>query len=294
MTDTPLGPSLEALIAVALAEDLDERGDVTALATVPEGARFAGAFVAREAGVAAGTAVIPVTYAALDGDVSVDLLVSDGEALSPGAVLARVAGPARSVLTGERTALNLLTHLCGVATVTRGFVAAVAGTTAVIRDTRKTLPGLRALQKAAVLAGGGANHRRSLSDGILVKDNHVAAAGGVAAAAAAALAAADASEVQVEVDDLDELTQALEAGARSILLDNFTLADLREAVARCAAVEGGVFVEASGGVTLETVPAIAATGVDAIAIGALTHSVPALDIGLDLALQGGEPDAAGR
>jgi nicotinate-nucleotide pyrophosphorylase (carboxylating) len=286
-----IAASRDAVIARALAEDLDERGDVTALATVPEGATFSGAVVAREPGVAAGIAVVAATYTALDEAVAVEPLVEDGEELSAGAVLARVRGPARSVLTGERTALNLLGHLCGVATLTRAYVDAAAGTRTVIRDTRKTLPGLRALQKAAVVAGGGVNHRRSLSDAILVKDNHVAAAGGVAEATAAALAAAGVDSVQVEVDDLDELAAALDAGARSVLADNFPLADLREAVERCRAAGDDVFIEASGRVTLELVPAIAATGVDAIAVGALTHSVRALDVGLDLAL-GGERRAA--
>ncbi len=293
MTGTAWDGSIESVIAIALAEDLDERGDVTALATVPADAVFEGRFVARQRGVAAGLDVIAVTYAAVDPAVRVTPVVRDGDALEPGAVLATVRGPARSVLTGERTALNLLGHLCGVATATRAYVDAVAGTRAVIRDTRKTLPGLRALQKAAVVAGGGVNHRRSLSDGILIKDNHVAAAGGVGAATRAALAAAGVAAVQVEVDDLDELEEALAAGARNVLVDNFSSADLRSAVARCAEVEGGVFLEASGGVTLETVAEIAATGVDAIAIGALTHSVAALDIGLDLD-SGGDGDAPGR
>ena len=285
--------SLESVIALALAEDLDERGDVTAASTVPEQARFSGRFVARQPGVAAGVAAIAATYAQVDPAVTVEPVARDGDPLEPGSVVATVSGPARSVLTGERTALNLLGHLCGVATTTRAYVRAVGGSSAVVRDTRKTLPGLRALQKAAVVAGGGTNHRRSLSDGVLVKDNHVAAAGGVAAATRAALAAAGAGSVQVEVDDLGELDEALAAGARSVLVDNFAIPDLRAAVARCAAVEGGVFLEASGGVTLDTVAEIAATGVDAIAVGALTHSVPALDIGLDLD-PGGERDAAGR
>jgi nicotinate-nucleotide pyrophosphorylase (carboxylating) len=276
-------PTIDDVIALALGEDLDDRGDVTVQATVPAGTRFRAAVVARERGVAAGLAAVEATYRQVDPEVAVSLRAADGDAVEAGQVLAEVEGPARSVLTGERTALNVLGHLSGVATATRAYVAAVAGTAAVIRDTRKTLPGLRALQKAAVAAGGGTNHRRSLSDGILVKDNHVAAAGGVGAAAAAALAAAGVEAVQVEVDDLVELDEALAAGVRSVLLDNFALADLREAVARCRGRDEAVFVEASGGVTLDTVAAIAATGVDAIAVGALTHSVRSLDVGLDLA-----------
>jgi nicotinate-nucleotide pyrophosphorylase (carboxylating) len=274
-------PALRDVIATALAEDLDERGDATAVATVPADARLDARLVAREAGVAAGLGVVAAVYSAVGPGVEVSELVADGDELATGAVLVEVTGPARAVLTGERTALNLLGHLCGVASATRRYVEAVAGTGAVIRDTRKTLPGLRALQKAAVAAGGGTNHRMSLSDGILVKDNHVAAAGGIDAATRAALAAADGLDVQVEVDDLAELAAALAAGARSVLLDNFAVADLREGVQRCRALGEPVFVEASGGVTLDTVAAIACTGVNAIAVGALTHSVRALDIGLD-------------
>lgn len=279
--DLPPPPDLAAVIATALAEDLEARGDVTAYATVPADATFSGVITARAAGAVAGAEVVAAVFAAVDPDVVVRTLVADGDLLAPGDALAEVAGPAAAVLTGERTALNLLGHLCGVATATRAYVEAVAGTGAVIRDTRKTLPGLRALQKAAVAAGGGVNHRRSLSDGLLVKDNHVAAAGGVAAATRAAIAAADTLPVQVEVDSLAELDEALEAGARAVLLDNFALAELQRAVQRCRDRDEQVFVEASGGVTLDTVAAIARTGVDAIAVGALTHSVRALDVGLD-------------
>jgi nicotinate-nucleotide pyrophosphorylase (carboxylating) len=274
-------PDLAEVVAIALAEDLADGGDRTAAATVPAAARCRGELVARERGVAAGIAAVQATYAAVDPDVAVTVRVADGDKVAPGDVLVEVAGPTRSVLTGERTALNLLSHLSGVATATSAYVEAVQGTDAVIRDTRKTLPGLRALQKDAVRAGGGVNHRMSLSDGILVKDNHALAAGGVGPAARAALEGAQGVAVQVEVDSLDELAEALDAGVRTVLIDNFTLADSTEAVARCRAV-GGVFVEASGGVTLDTVADIARTGVDAIAVGALTHSVRALDIGLDL------------
>lgn len=267
------------LVALALAEDLPD-GDVTAGATVPAEATASASFVTRSAGVVAGLDVVRAVVAAVDEDVTFEPLVADGEVVTAGTELARVSGRARSILAAERTALNLLTHLCGIATVTASYVAAVSGTSCVVRDTRKTLPGMRALQKAAVLAGGGVNHRFSLSDGLLVKDNHVAAAGGVAAATGAALTAAGDLPVQVEVDDLRQLDEALAAGARSVLLDNFSLADMRAAVGRCAHEEQ-VFVEASGNVTLDTVAAIAATGVHAVAIGALTHSVRALDVGLD-------------
>ena len=267
------------LIALALAEDLPA-GDVTAGATVPFDAVATASFVARSPGVVAGLDVVRSVLEAVDPELAFEVLTADGDAVAAGTALARVTGKARSILAAERTALNLLTHLCGIATTTAAHVAAVAGTSCAVRDTRKTLPGMRALQKAAVLAGGGVNHRSSLSDGLLVKDNHVAAAGGVGAATRAALAGADGLPVQVEVDNLGQLDEALAAGARSVLLDNFSLEDMEAAVARCAS-EDGVFVEASGNVTLETVAAIAATGVDAVAIGALTHSVRALDVGLD-------------
>ncbi len=271
------------IVALALAEDLGTRGDVTSAATVPAGACATARFVAREGGVVAGLDAVAAVCAAVDPAVVVTPETRDGDRIGAGAVLATVAGPARSLLTAERTALNLLTHLCGVATATAAYVAAVAGTDCVVRDTRKTLPGLRAWQKAAVVAGGGVNHRRGLFDGVLVKDNHVAAAGGVAAATAAALAGAGGLEVQVEVDDLDQLDAALAAGARSVLLDNFSVPATREAVSRCREVSEPVFVEASGGLTLDTVGAVAATGVDAVAVGALTASVTALDVGLDFA-----------
>lgn len=270
----------ERLIALAVSEDL-AAGDATAAATVPDDLIGAARFVARRPGVAAGLSVVDAVAAAVDPRLEVEPTVSDGDRLAPGAVLAHIRGPARGILAAERTALNLLTHLCGVATQTARYVAAVADTGCAIRDTRKTLPGMRALQKAAVAAGGGTNHRFNLGDGLLVKDNHVAAAGGVAAATRQALAHADGLPVQVEVDDLEQLGAALDAGARAVLLDNFDLEQSRQAVQRCRDYSDAVFVEASGNVNLDTVAAIAETGVDAVAIGALTHSVRALDIGLD-------------
>lgn len=274
-----------ALIAVALVEDglgPGGGGDRTSVATVAAGTRLHAAVVSREAGVLAGAEVAAAVFSAVDPALAVTLVRCDGTALAPGDCVLRVAGSARSVLAAERTALNLLTHLSGIASLTARYVAAVAGTGAVIRDTRKTLPGLRALEKAAVRAGGGMNHRRALDDGLLVKDNHIAAAGGVSAATTRALAAAGGRSVQIEVDDLAELSEALEAGAESVLLDNFALDDLERGTARCRDADRPIFVEASGGVSLATAAAIAATGVDALAVGAVTHSAAALDLGLDV------------
>jgi nicotinate-nucleotide pyrophosphorylase (carboxylating) len=274
----------DQVVAAALAEDLAGQGDVTAAATIGEDATAEALVVARAAGVVAGLDVMAAAFAAVDDRLAVEARCADGDRAEPGQALASVRGPARSIVTAERTALNLLTHLSGIATLTARYVEAVAGTGAAIRDTRTTLPGLRALQKAAVAAGGGVNHRLGLYDGLLVKDNHAVAAGGVGAAARAALEAAGDLPVQVEVDTLAELEEVLAAGVRCVLLDNFALDDLRRAVRRCRD-EGDVFVEASGGVDLTTVAEIAAAGVDAIAVGALTHSAPALDIGLDFTLR---------
>ncbi|HUH06177.1 MAG TPA: carboxylating nicotinate-nucleotide diphosphorylase [Egibacteraceae bacterium] len=272
--------SLHGLIAAAVAEDLGASGDVTAAATVPPAAQAAADFVTRERGVIAGLDAVEATLRAVDPSVSLERRADDGDAVVAGAVVARCEGSARGILAAERTALNLLCHLSGVATETARYVDAVAGSGCAIRDTRKTLPGLRALQKAAVVAGGGKNHRMSLSDGLLVKDNHVVAAGGVGQATRLALDAADGLGVQIEVDSLAELDEALDAGATSVLLDNFSVGDMRAAVERCRQ-SGDVFVEVSGGVTLASVREVALTGVDAVAVGALTHSARALDIGLD-------------
>ena len=277
---TSLDEATQRLLALALAEDL-AGGDATAAATVPAGARATAVFVTRAPGVVAGLEAAHAVVKAVDEQVSFRALATRGDVVGRGAGLAEIAGPARSLLAAERTALNLLSHLSGVATATAAFVEAVAGTGCAVRDTRKTLPGLRALQKAAVAAGGGVNHRFSLGDGLLVKDNHVAAAGGVGAATRAALAAAGDLPVQIEVDSAEQLSEALEAGARAVLLDNFTLDGITAAVAYCRRAAADVFVEVSGNVTLDTVGAIARTGVDAVAVGALTHSVRALDIGLD-------------
>ncbi len=273
--------ALREVVALALAEDLGAAGDVTTLACVPADVPYRAVFVARDAGVVAGLEAIRAVFAAVDPEVMFEPRVEDGTRIERGAVLADVRGSVHALLTAERTALNLLTHLSGIATSTAAFVAEVAGTGCMVRDTRKTLPGLRALQKAAVVAGGGVNHRHGLWDGLLVKDNHIHAAGGVTEAVRRAHAASDGLGVQVEVDSLEQLDEALRAGARSVLLDNFSCNDLPAAVARCRQRDEPVFVEASGGVTLASAWAIASTGVDAIAVGACTHSAPALDIGLD-------------
>ncbi len=270
---------IEPVVRMALAEDLGRAGDVTAQACIPEGARMRAVFAARKAGVLAGIDCVRLAVLAMDPDASVDLKLRDGEAFEAGAVLAEVEADARAFLAAERTALNLLGRLCGIATLTQAYVAAVAGTKARIADTRKTTPGLRALEKHAVLCGGGVNHRFGLDDAILIKDNHVAVCGGVGEAVRRARASVGhLMKVEVEVDGLDQLDEALAAGPDVIMLDNFTLPMLREAVARTA---GRITLEASGGVNLETVRGIAETGVDVISVGALTHSAPALDVGLD-------------
>jgi len=270
---------IEPVVRRALAEDLGRAGDVTAQACIPEGARMRAVFAARKAGVLAGIDCVRLAVLAMDPDASVDLKLRDGEAFEAGAVLAEVEADARAFLAAERTALNLLGRLCGIATLTQAYVAAVAGTKARIADTRKTTPGLRALEKHAVLCGGGVNHRSGLDDAILIKDNHVAVCGGVGEAVRRARASVGhLMKVEVEVDGLDQLDEALAAGPDVVMLDNFTLPMLREAVARTG---GRITLEASGGVNLETVRGIAETGVDVISVGALTHSAPALDVGLD-------------
>jgi nicotinate-nucleotide pyrophosphorylase (carboxylating) len=278
---TELDPAyVEDVVRRALAEDLAGGVDVTSTATVPAGQSAAGDLVARAPGVVAGLPVAAAVFAAVDPAVRVQLAARDGDRVRRGAVLATVTGPTRSLLTAERTALNLLCHLSGVATATARWVDAVAGTGAAIRDTRKTTPGLRALEKYAVRRGGGENHRMSLSDAALVKDNHVIAAGGVAAAFALVKAAYPDLPVEVECDSVDQVREAVAAGADLVLLDNMPPAELAEAVA--VTRPAGVRTEASGGLTLADAAAVAATGVDYISVGALTHSAPILDIALDL------------
>ncbi|HMB02736.1 MAG TPA: carboxylating nicotinate-nucleotide diphosphorylase [Isosphaeraceae bacterium] len=274
------------LIELALAEDLGQVGDLTATATIPSRARGAARFVARAEGVIAGLPVVAMLADRFELGPHWQPLVRDGDRATPGTEVARVAGPMRSLLAMERTALNFLQRLSGVATLTARFVAEVAGTTAVILDTRKTTPGWRALEKYAVRCGGGRNHRIGLYDAILIKDNHLAwlAHGGdpIGAALKAARAyAPSGTVVAVEVDSLDQLDRALECGPDLILVDNLGPDALAEAVRRRDARAPHVRLEASGGVTLATVSALARTGVDRISVGALTHSAPALDLGLD-------------
>lgn len=276
---------IEPIVRAALAEDLGRAGDVTAQACIPEGSRMKAVFAARKPGVLAGVDCVRLAVLAMDPAATVDVRLRDGDAFEAGAVLVAVEGDARALLAAERTALNLLGRLCGIATLTRAYVQAVAGTSARIADTRKTTPGLRALEKHAVLCGGGMNHRFGLDDAILIKDNHVAVCGGVGEAVRRARASVGhLMKVEVEVDGLDQLDEALEAGPDVVMLDNFTPPLLREAVQRAKASPfGKPVLEASGGVNLETVAGIAATGVDVISVGALTHSAPALDVGLDAA-----------
>jgi nicotinate-nucleotide pyrophosphorylase (carboxylating) len=261
------------VIETWLAEDVGS-GDLTSLAVIDEGLTCEARVLLKEPGVVCGLAEAADVFAALDARF--EPLVDEGARLDP-APIARVGGPARAVLTGERTALNLLGRLSGIATLTRRYVDAVAGTDAVILDTRKTTPGLRALEKHAVACGGGRNHRLGLYDAILIKDNHLRIAGSIAAAVERAQSAG--VPVEVECDTLAQVREALAAGADRILLDNMPLADLREAVALTA---GRAPLEASGGVTLDTVRAIAETGVDFISIGALTHGARSLDVSLEV------------
>lgn len=268
---------IEPVVRLALAEDLGRAGDVTAMSCIPEDARMTAAFVSRKSGVLAGVDAVRLAVLALDPQARIDVRLTDGDALSPGAVLAVVEANARGFLSAERTALNLVGRLSGVATLTQAYVQAVKGTGARIADTRKTTPGLRALEKHAVACGGGMNHRFGLDDAILIKDNHVAVCGGVAEAVRRARAfAPHLMKVEVEVDGLDQLDDVLDlidegAAPDVVMLDNFSLANLRTAVSRVA---GRIVLEASGGVDLTTVRAIAETGVDVISVGALTHSAP--------------------
>ena len=270
--------AVEALVRAAIAEDLAGGLDVTTVATVSSGARARLELVARQGGVVAGVPVAAAVYDVV-GDCAVVGMVNDATRVAAGTSLLAVDGAVSALLVAERTSLNLLCHLSGVATLTRRWVDAVSGTGAVIRDTRKTTPGLRALEKYAVRCGGGTNHRMSLSDAALVKDNHVVAAGGVAAAFSAVRQRWPELPVEVEVDSLEQLDEVLAAGADLVLLDNFSLADLSTAVRRN---DGRARLEASGGLTLENAADVAYTGVDYLAVGALTHSAPVLDIGADL------------
>lgn len=272
--------AVEVLVALAVAEDLDGGVDVTTVATVPVEQRSTLDLVARQAGVAAGIPVAASVFSYVCGDSArIELLAADGAAVQVGDVLLSITGPTHALLQAERPALNLLGHLSGIATLTRAWVDTISGTAASIRDTRKTTPGMRRLEKYAVRCGGGVNHRMSLSDAALVKDNHVVAAGGVGAAFSAVRSRFPDVTVEVEVDSLDQLDEVLSAGADLVLLDNFSTADLAEAVRRTA---GRALLEASGGLSLAVAADVASTGVDYLAVGALTHSAPVLDIGADL------------
>ena len=270
---------IEPSVRAALLEDLGRAGDLTTDSIVPPGFSARTALVARADGVVAGLDLAELAFELIDPDIVVQVERADGVVIAPGDVIARVSGPARGILTAERTALNFLGHLSGIASVTASIVAAVRGTRAKIVCTRKTTPGLRAAEKYAVRAGGGGNHRFGLDDAILIKDNHVAIAGGIAPALRRARAwAGHLVKIEVEVDNLDQLEEALGEGADAVLLDNMGVEMLARAV---AIVNGRAITEASGRVTPKTAPAIAATGVDLISIGWLTHSAPVLDIGLD-------------
>jgi nicotinate-nucleotide pyrophosphorylase (carboxylating) len=270
---------IEPLVRNALVEDLGRAGDLTTNAIVPAGLPAHAVLRAREKGVVAGLDLAKLTFELIDPAIAVQVELEDGAIASPGSIIASVSGPARGMLTGERTALNFLCRLSGIASATAALVAAVQGTKAKIVCTRKTTPGLRAIEKYAVRAGGGANHRFGLDDAILIKDNHVAIAGSVSQALRRAREAAGyLVKIEVEVDNLDQLQEALVAGADAVLLDNMSLDMLAKAVAMAS---GRATTEASGRVTPASAPAIAATGVDLISAGWLTHSAPQLDIGLD-------------
>ncbi|MCU1621395.1 MAG: nicotinate-nucleotide pyrophosphorylase [Frankiales bacterium] len=272
--------AVEELARRTVEEDLAGGVDVTSVATVPADLRGTAAFVPRQSGVVAGIAVAMACLDVAAGDdLTYELVRHDGPAAAGDQVL-RVSGPVRALLTGERSALNLLCHLSGIATLTARWVAAVEGTHARIRDTRKTTPGLRALEKAAVVVGGGLNHRMSLSDAALVKDNHVVAAGGVTAAFEAVRRAFPGLDVEVECDTIAQVSDVVAAGADLVLLDNMSLEDLATAVEICQ--PKGVRTEASGGLTLDRAGPVARTGVDFISVGGLTHSAPVLDLGMDL------------
>jgi nicotinate-nucleotide pyrophosphorylase (carboxylating) len=269
--------TVERIVLAALAEDIGA-GDVTTDATVPPDAVGVADLLVKEAGVVCGVRVAETTFRALDPDIRFEALASDGDVVDPPAVVARISGSERAILTGERVALNFLGRLSGIATLTSRYVDALEGTGTSVLDTRKTTPGLRELEKYAVACGGGRNHRFGLDDAVLVKDNHLRAAGSVPAAVEL-VRAVSALPIEVECDTLDQLAEALAVGVDAILLDNMSLEQLREAVALTG---GRARLEASGGVTLDTIRAIAETGVDEISVGALTHSARSLDVSLEL------------
>ncbi|PDT12325.1 nicotinate-nucleotide diphosphorylase (carboxylating) [Rhizobium sp. M1] len=270
---------VEPLVRAALLEDLGLAGDITSASVIPRDHRSTVVMAARQPGVIAGLDAAELAFTLVDPEIVLRRHVEDGDAVKPGDVIATIEGPSRGLLTAERTALNFLGHLSGIATVTAEIAAVISGSKASVACTRKTTPGLRALEKYAVRAGGGMNHRFALYDAVLIKDNHVAIAGGVAEAIRRARAGVGhLVKVEVEVDRLDQLHEAMETGVDAVLLDNMTPDQLREAV---AVVAGRAITEASGRVTPATAAAIAASGVDLISVGWLTHSAPVLDIGLD-------------
>jgi nicotinate-nucleotide pyrophosphorylase (carboxylating) len=277
----PDGFDLDDFVKRVLAEDLGERGDVTSNATIAADARFAAQMNCRQKVVVAGLDIAAAFFRALDAEMEIEQLAKDGDRVTHGTTLMRLSGNARAMLTAERSALNTLQHLSGIATLTRQYVDAIEGTGTALLDTRKTIPGLRVLDKYAARMGGAQNHRMRLDDGVLIKDNHVAVCGGVAEAVSRAKAANTGLQVQVEVDRIDQIEPGLAAGADRLLLDNMDPAMLREAV---ALVAKRVPLEASGGVTLETIRFLAESGVDYISVGRITQSAPAVDIGLDYSL----------
>jgi len=278
-TELPLSAAeVDAFVQSTLAEDLGTGGDVTSASVVPATARLKAVMETREPMVLAGLPLAIAFFRALDPDCTVEAKAEDGQKLEPGAEILIVTGNGRAMLTAERSALNTVQHLSGIATLTRTYVDAIEGTGAVLLDTRKTLPGLRMLEKYATRCGGGQNHRLRLDDGILIKDNHIAIVGSIEAAVKAAKSANTGLQVQVEVDTIEQIEPALSAGADRLLLDNMTSDTLRKAV---ALVNGRVPLEASGGVNLNTIRGIAETGVNYISVGRITQSAPAVDIGLD-------------
>jgi nicotinate-nucleotide pyrophosphorylase (carboxylating) len=277
MTFALPGFDLDAFVAATLAEDLGTIGDITSAAVIPAAARFTGAMDSRDAIVVAGLGIAEAFFRKLDPDVKIEMLVEDGQKVAAGTDLMRLEGSARALLTAERSALNTVQHLSGIATMTRTYVDKILGTGATLLDTRKTIPGLRLIEKYATRMGGATNHRMGLWDAAMIKDNHVAVAGGVGEAVARARAAGIA-QIIVEVDQIDQIEPALAAGATHLLLDNMAPPTLRGAV---TLVGGRVPTEASGGVQLDTIRAIAETGVTYVSVGRLTQSAPAADIGLD-------------
>ena len=273
--------ALARIIDTALAEDLDKRGDVTTTSIVPAGTSMTGVIRSREAGRIAGVDAVRLVLSRLPEPASATIVAADGSDVAAGGTVALLTGSARTLLTGERVILNLLGRLSGVATATAAVVRAVEGTGAAIKDTRKTTPGLRLLEKYAVACGGGVNHRSGLYDAVLIKDNHIGVAGSITVAVARARSSlGERFPIQVEVDTLEQLDEAIACGVTSVLLDNMDPEQLRRAVAR---VDRGCHVEASGGITLANVRAVAATGVDSISLGWITHSARSLDLGLDVA-----------